>query len=100
MSNESFNHLISNFSTLEPTSYEVIEDSCISIDTSFNRLGINTLDPSYSIHIVGNNEHICVSNIIVTNLINIPLIENTNTFNNLVTNQIYRDASGFLKINI
>tara|TARA_Y100000816_G_C26090528_1_gene576220 strand:+ start:103 stop:399 length:297 start_codon:yes stop_codon:yes gene_type:complete len=98
MSNESFNHLISNFSTLDQQTYEVIDNSCVAIDTTSNRIGINILDPLYSIHIVGNDEYICVSNIIVTKLINVPL--NTANGNGLETNQIYRDANGFLKINI
>ena len=102
MSNESFNHLISNFSTLDQQTYEVIDNSCVSIDTTSNRIGINILDPSYSIHIVGNDEYICVSNIIVTKLINVPFINSTNTnaINNLETNQIYKDENGFLKIKI
>ena len=97
MSNESFNQLISNFSTLIPFEYQVLLDiSCVAIDSCNNRIGINTLDPSYSIHIVGKNETICVSNIIVTNLINVPLSDGSD----LHSNQIYRDTSGFLKINI
>tara|TARA_Y100001935_G_scaffold254868_1_gene265394 strand:- start:5606 stop:7411 length:1806 start_codon:yes stop_codon:yes gene_type:complete len=66
----SINKLIANVKkTSSLTSSFVNNDSSyICIDTSTNRIGFNTQEPSYSIHIVDNNGIICVSNILLSNL--------------------------------
>tara|TARA_Y100000768_G_C23990937_1_gene692863 strand:- start:10193 stop:11998 length:1806 start_codon:yes stop_codon:yes gene_type:complete len=66
----SINKLIANVKkTSSLTSSFINNDSSyICIDTSTNRIGFNTQEPSYSIHIVDNNGIICVSNIDVSNL--------------------------------
>ena len=58
--NSSLNTLLASFTHINPASIgsmvgeDPIESICI--DTSNNRIGINTLDPSYSLHIIdGNN---------------------------------------------
>ena len=58
--NSSLNTLLASFTHIAPDSIghmvgqDPIESICI--DTSNNRIGINTLDPSYSLHIIdGNN---------------------------------------------
>ena len=66
----SINKLIANVKkTSSLTSSFINNDSSyICIDTSTNRIGFNTQEPSYSIHIVKNNGMICVSNIDISNL--------------------------------
>ena len=58
--NPSLNTLLASFTHIEPKSIGSYSDSSpiesICIDTSNTRIGINTLDPSYSLHIMdGNN---------------------------------------------
>ena len=66
----SINKLIANVKkTSSLTSSFINNDSSyICIDTTTNRIGFNTQEPSYSIHIVDNNGIICVSNILLSNL--------------------------------
>lgn len=66
----SINKLIANVKkTSSLTSSFINNDSSyICIDTSTNRIGFNTQEPSYSIHILDNNGIICVSNILLSNL--------------------------------
>lgn len=66
MPEDSINTLIGTFSAV-PTNFadgadEVIVTQCICIDTSNNRIGINTLTPDYAIDIsnVGTNEKSCI----------------------------------------
>jgi hypothetical protein len=51
--NSSINQLVGTFSGINTTSNSNLNlDSIISIDTENNRIGINTIDPSYDIHVV------------------------------------------------
>lgn len=52
--NSSINNLIGTFATINTGSSEPIPDKLVCIDTLNNRIGINTVDPSYSLHVVGN----------------------------------------------
>ena len=52
----SINTLIGTFSSIDDINTRSIDASnLICIDTNNNRIGINTIDPSYSIHIVDNS---------------------------------------------
>jgi hypothetical protein len=51
----SINNLMGTFNTINMDSDWTIMDQNICIDTSFNRIGINTLDPSHSIHVLNGN---------------------------------------------
>ena len=65
----SINTLVGTFSSVG-SNYEVVPDELIAIDTSNNRLGINTIDPSYSIHVSDSNDSsgiIYTSKLIVNN---------------------------------
>ena len=58
--NSSLNTLLASFTHINPDSIGSVDDQVpiesICIDTSNTRIGINTLDPSYSLHIMdGNN---------------------------------------------
>ena len=95
---ESINTLIGTFSSINNINSQVIEpNSLIAIDTSFNRIGINTVDPSYSIHVISNNS----SGIISTErLINSSLRKIIDgNIDGLEDNEIYCDGSNNLKIN-
>jgi hypothetical protein len=52
--NSSINNLIGTFATINTGSYVPIANNLVCIDTSNNRIGVNTIDPSYSIHVLGS----------------------------------------------
>ena len=95
---ESINTLIGTFSSIDNMNSQVIEpNSLIAIDTSFNRIGINTVDPSYSIHVISND----LSGIISTDRLIISSLRKITDGNTsgLEDNEIYCDGSNNLKIN-
>ena len=96
---ESINTLIGTFSSIDNMNSQVIEpNSLIAIDTSFNRIGINTVDPSYSIHVTSNavaSGIISTPRLIISSL---RKITDDNT-SGLEENEIYCDGSNNLKIN-
>ena len=54
MSNADYNKMISTINSIsQDYTYSPPSNNLICIDTSNNRIGINTLDPSYSLHISG-----------------------------------------------
>lgn len=61
------------------------QSKLLCIDTSNNRIGINTLDPSYAIHVENNYENnndssIYSYNIIIPNKLDVSYIEVSNNF--------------------
>lgn len=60
------------------------ESKLLCIDTSNNRIGINTIDPSYSIHVenngIGNDSSIYSYNIVIPNKLDVSYIEVSNNF--------------------
>ena len=95
MSESSINTLIGTFSSIDNiTSNRIDSNSLICIDTSYNRIGINTIDPSYSIHIVDNSTDNSIG--IFTPRLFLPstrtLAETTKI------GEVYIDISGFLKV--
>jgi len=93
--NQSLNTLLASFTHINPMSIGSYSDSSpiesICIDTSNTRIGINTLDPSYSIHIddsIDNSgsfyasEITCISanitNLDISSIININTISGIN----------------------
>jgi hypothetical protein len=80
MSEDSINTLIGTFSALTASSLtEQTMEQCICIDTSTNRIGINTLGPSYAIDIsnVGTSvkESIRTPRLLVTDKIGINTLD-------------------------
>ena len=65
-------------------SINIIEANSLCIDTSNNRIGINTLDPSYSIHVANNeinhDSSIYSYNIIIPNKLDVSYIDVSNNF--------------------
>ena len=97
--NSSINNLIGTFSQVSIGSTTNDEpEKFICIDTSTNRIGINTLEPQYSIDISGISEDDCIqtNDLRINGTINISNI--TDNSMGLSIGDIYRDASGFLKI--
>lgn len=81
---KSINNLVGTFTQIGegPASYGSISTDSVCIDTSNNRIGINTLDPSYSIHVSGGD--IYTDNSLIAQTIS---CETINT-NNINTNNI------------
>ena len=109
--NSSINNLIGTFSQVSIGSTANDEpEKFICIDTSTNRIGINTLEPQYSIDISGTSQDDCIQTndlringtIIATrstiNISNIAVYDGATQPDYLISGDIYCDASGFLKI--
>ena len=99
-SSSSINTLIGTFSSIAAISNITIDTgNLICIDTSYNRIGINTIDPSYSITILDRNSSI--NNGIYTprlffDLSKIPNSEAPPT----IRGQVYYDNSGYLRVKL
>ena len=52
--NSSINNLIGTFATINTGSFVPITDNLVCIDTSNNRIGVNTIDPECGIHVLGS----------------------------------------------
>ena len=105
----SINTLIGTFSSIDITNASAIIDSSnlICIDTSNNRIGINTIDPSCSIHIKSINTPDVNYNIqaysIVTpklyitdiSVIQAPITSLSNSYNQY---EVYCDQNGYLRL--
>ena len=75
--------LLTAVSGLNNTSFEIDQGNLIAIDTSNNRIGINTIDPEYSIHVSGGT--IKTTDLIVNDINFSLLIQDLR--------QLYRDIS-------
>jgi len=99
--NSSINNLIGTFATINTGSFQPIPNSLVCIDTLNNRIGVNTIDPSYSIHVLGsdNDGTIASTSLKISNASNtVVIFENLPISSiGLVTGQVYND-SGTLKI--
>lgn len=99
-SSSSINTLIGTFSSIAAISNITIDTgNLICIDTNYNRIGINTIDPSYSITILDKNNS--SNNGIYTprlyfDLSKIPNIDDEST----IRGQVYYDNSGYLKVKL
>jgi hypothetical protein len=95
----SINTLIGTFSSIDDINTRSIDASnLICIDTNNNRIGINTIDPSYSIHIVDNSS---VNIGIYTPQIYFDINKLPNTSNQLTQGQVYYDPNtGNLKVKL
>jgi hypothetical protein len=121
--NSSINNLIGTFATVNTGDSNPIPDNLVCIDTSNNRIGVNTIDPLYGIHVVGRNDDshddagtVASKRLIVSTDSNLIVSTDSNTQNSktvvifdnlptishgLVSGQLYNDSgSGILKIKI
>lgn len=78
--------LLTAVSGLNNTTFQIDQGNLIAIDTSNNRIGINTIDPEYSIHV--NDGTIKTTDLIVDDI-------NTVNFSQLIQDlkQLYTDIS-------
>tara|TARA_B100000768_G_scaffold126839_1_gene117423 strand:- start:4763 stop:5092 length:330 start_codon:yes stop_codon:yes gene_type:complete len=101
--NSSINNLIGTFATINTGSFVPVATNLVCIDTSNNRIGVNTIDPSYGIHVIGSgvdgtigstgliiHDKSAVTKVILKNL--------PTTVNGLVSDQLYIGANGELKV--
>ena len=96
----SINTLIGTFSSIDAlNSRTILSNSVVCIDTNNNRIGINTIEPSYSITIVDNGS---VNNGIYTPRLYFDLtkLPNSETGDGLTQGQVYRNSTGFLKVKV
>jgi hypothetical protein len=103
----SINTLIGTFSSIDVNSNTIIDSSnLICIDTSYNRIGINTTDPSYSITIINNTSDtnntsnaIATPKLYITEISNINIVGETMSGNFIYNKfEIYCDSSGYLRM--
>lgn len=99
--NSSINNLIGTFATINTGSFQPIPNNLVCIDTSNNRIGVNTIDPSYGIHVIGSNDDgtIASKSLRISNDSKTVIIfENLPTSSlGLPTGQVYNDG-GTLKL--
>lgn len=91
--NSSINNLVGTFGTVNIGSEQEIPQQLVCIDTSNNRIGINTIDPSYSLHIEEGSIYI---NTTTTTKIIFKNLPTSST--GLIQGQLYKDTDGSLKI--
>ena len=99
----SINTLIGTFSSIDINNTTTIDSSdLICIDTSNNRIGINTIDPSYSITIINTNRTnsrnaIATPKLYITEISGISIGGSMSgtTYNSF---EVYCDASGYLRM--
>lgn len=107
MSDDSINTLIGTFSFVPEGIGTQTMDQCICIDTSTNKIGINTLTPEYAIDICNsssspnNHQYIRTPRLIISDISSlttanaiIPDLQ----LQGLAIGEIYVDASNYLRL--
>ena len=104
MSQSSINTLIGTFSAIGNITGRTIDNSnLICIDTANNRIGINTIDPSYSISIIDTSASTSTTTTnnrigIYTPTLYFDIAKMPETPSDAIIGQAYIDANGFLKV--
>jgi hypothetical protein len=105
----SINTLIGTFSSLDVNSNTIIDSSnLICIDTSNNRIGINTINPICSIHIMNTTNSrtnitsaISTPKLYITEISNINIVGQTMSGQTIYTkSEVYCDSSGYLRLRL
>uniref|UniRef100_A0A6C0D616 Uncharacterized protein n=1 Tax=viral metagenome TaxID=1070528 RepID=A0A6C0D616_9ZZZZ len=95
----SLNTLIGTFSSIDAINTRTIDSSnLICIDTSNNRIGINTINPLYSIHIADNSNSFTgiYTPRLYFDLSKLPqVLVNTGT-----RGEVFYDNSGYLRVKL
>lgn len=102
----SINTLIGTFSSIDINNTTTIDSTnLICIDTSHNRIGINTIDPSYSITIINNTTNktnsrnaIATPKLYITEISGIPITDGTMSDTIYNSFEVYCDAAGYLRM--
>jgi hypothetical protein len=106
MSESSINTLIGTFSSLGSVANKTVDaTNLICIDTSDNRIGINTIDPSYSIMIVDTNPNSSANRTIGIYTPRLyfdlsKIARDADSTNIPRVGEVYVDFSGFLKVKL
>lgn len=106
MPEDSINTLVGTFSGITATISNETISQCICIDTSNNRIGINTLNPGYAIdisNVAGSNvkEAIRTPRLIISDISRLTFtnnIINSSNILSLISGEIYVDASNYLRL--
>jgi len=102
----SINTLIGTFSSIDINNTTTIDSTnLICIDTSYNRIGINTIDPSYSITIINNTPNktssrnaIATPKLFITEISGIGISPSNMNGNEYNMFEVYCDSNGFLRM--
>jgi len=103
----SLNTLIGTFSSIDINNGTTTIDSSnlICIDTSNNRIGINTIDPSYSITIINNTTNktssrnaIATPKLYITEISGLTISPPVMSGNQYNIFEVYCDSSGYLRM--
>ena len=102
MPEDSINTLVGTFSSVT-TDLEIQNmNQCICIDTSANRIGINTLAPEYAIDISNfasnKPQYIRTPRLIISDISKLPLAGAIPLIYQLISGEIYVDASNYLRL--
>jgi len=102
MSDDSINALVGAFSYVTADISTNSMEQCICIDTSANRIGINTLAPEYAIDIsnfaINNPQYIRTPRLIISDISKLPLAGAIPLIYQLISGEIYVDASNYLRL--
>ena len=107
MSNSDYNKIVSAINSVsEDYIYSPPSNNLICIDTSNNRIGINTMDPEYSISIINHSTNkinsanaISTPKLYITEISNINIVGETMSGNFIYNKfEIYCDSSGYLRM--
>lgn len=104
MSDDSINTLVGTFSYVTADISTNSMEQCICIDTSANRIGINTLAPTYAIDIsnfnANNPQYIRTPRLIISDISKLPMtiVGAIPLTYQLISGEIYVDASSYLRL--
>ena len=103
--NQSINNLVGTFATVNTGDYtEIPTNNLVCIDTSNNRIGINTINPRYSIDVSGQGGTIFSNNLLINNEIRLVnpnkfIVDNNQLAGLTEVKKLYIDLNtGVLKI--
>lgn len=103
MPEDSINTLVGTFSSVTADLEIQNMNQCICIDTSNNKIGINTLTPLYAIDIsnVANSidkSYIRTPRLIISDISRLTFANNISNLGSMLTGEIYVDASNYLRL--
>ena len=107
MAEDSINALVGTFSQVNAGNLnDYSMNQCICIDTSTNRIGINTLNPEYAIDIsnvstIQTPQYIRTPRLIISDISKLPLTYVNNNMPpnyTLLRGEVYVDASNYLRL--
>ena len=102
MSDDSINALVGAFSYVAADISTNSMEQCICIDTSANRIGINTLAPTYAIDIsnfaTNKPQYIRTPRLIISDISNLLFSGAISATDQLISGEVYLDASNYLRL--